>query len=219
MTPTLIIFDCDGVLVDSEPIASRVLTGELQALGLTITVEDVRALFHGSGFDKVLQHILDQLGRPAPPGFEDAYRKRSTAAFERELQPIPGIQDALKHLQGKRRCVASNGPRFKIEANLALTRLAPFFQEDVFSAYDIQRWKPEPDLFLHAAQTLDTRPEHSLVIEDSVLGVQAARRAEMAVLAYAGAGNAGPLREAGGQVFEDMAALPGLIAAWERSLQ
>ena len=206
----LLIFDCDGVLVDSEPISCRIVAEELRKLGLDISNEQAKHQFAGTSMDYIREYAHSILGRPVPENFEEIYRQRSHAAFKAELQPVDGIEEALKALNFPR-CVASNGPGYKVKANLEITGLRPLFGDELFSAYDIQRWKPEPDLYLHAARQMNTAFENCLVIEDSTAGVQAARSAGMRVLGYAGAGGAERLAAAGAQVFTSMTELPRLI--------
>jgi len=205
----LLIFDCDGVLVDSEPISCRIVAEELRKLGLKISNEEAKHQFAGTSMEYIRKYV-QSIGCRVPEDFEEIYRERSHAAFEAELQPVAGIKEALKALDFPR-CVASNGPGYKVKANLEITGLRPLFGDELFSAYDIQRWKPEPDLYLHAALQMNTAFENCLVIEDSTAGVQAARRAGMRVLGYAGAGGADRLAAAGAQVFTSMAELPRLV--------
>lgn len=208
----LIIFDCDGVLVDSEPISCRIVAEELQKLGLDISIEEAKNRFAGTSLDTIRQYFKDQVGKPVPDNFEEIYRERSHAAFEAELQAVPGIESALKALRLPR-CVGSNGPGFKVEANLKITGLRKYFGDELFSAYDIQRWKPDPELYLHAAKTMNFSPENCLVVEDSLAGVQAAIAAGMRVVAYAGAGGSERLKKTGATVFTDMSTLPQLVTA------
>ena len=207
----LLIFDCDGVLVDSEPISCRIVAEELRKSGLDISNEEAKHQFAGTSMDYIREYAHQTLGHQIPEDFEEVYRVRSHAAFEAELQPVAGVEEALKALDYPR-CVASNGPGYKVKANLEITGLRPLFGEELFSAYDIQRWKPEPDLYLYAAKQMNTLPENCLVIEDSTAGVQAAIRAGMRVLGYAGLGGADRLAAAGAQVFTSMTELPRLIS-------
>lgn len=215
MTPALIIFDCDGVLVDSEPIANRIMVEALADAGYTITLADAVARFVGRSMASVVAMVETDLGRALPEGFVDALQERTFAAFTRDLRAMPGVADALMRLEHPV-CVASSGAPDKIALSLALTGLDRFFDGHLFSAAMVARGKPAPDLFLHAAHCMGCAPDSCLVIEDSVPGVEAARAAGMRVLGFAGGGHAGPdlgdrLRVAGAEVFSDMALLGGMI--------
>jgi HAD superfamily hydrolase (TIGR01509 family) len=213
----LLIFDCDGVLVDSEMIASRVLAAEARALGLSLTAADCRRRFTGSAMAAVRAALEADLGRPLPADFETRVRARDRAAFEAELKPVAGIAEAVRRL-ALPRCVASSGAPEKIRHSLELTGLLPLFEPHLFSAHQVARGKPAPDLFLFAAAAMATPPAACVVIEDSVAGVRAGRAAGMRVLGFAGASHAGPdygdgLAAAGAHaVFADMAELLGLVA-------
>lgn len=146
---------------------------------------------------------------------EDWYRKKTYEAFQRELQPVEHIKEALNQIDVLK-CVASNGPKYKMEMNLGLTGLIDFFPDSLFSAYDIQKWKPEPDLFLHAANKMGVAPTDCVVIEDSVAGVRAAVAAGMKVYGYAGETEAAKLEAVGAKIIHSMKDLPKVI--YEREL-
>ncbi|MEM1321336.1 MAG: HAD-IA family hydrolase [Bacteroidota bacterium] len=208
----LIIFDCDGVLVDSEAISNRLVAELLQELSIPMSTEESLRQFAGTSMEYIRNYIHQLTGQPLPENFEAIYRKRSALAFAEELQPIEGVARAIEAIPLPR-CVASNGPREKIVTNLKITGLSSFFNDRLFSAYDIQRWKPAPDLYLHAADQMQVATQQCVVVEDSSAGVQAAIAAGMRVLAYGGSGNADRLQAAGAtQVFEHMSELPGLVS-------
>ncbi len=213
LRPELIIFDCDGVLVDSEPIANRVMAEAVTALGWPLTAADCIARFKGHHFDTVIAAVEARLGRPAPEDWVANLRAATGAAFERELQPVPGVLEALDAVaeSGVAYCVASQGPPEKMAVSLGMTGLRARFEGRIFSAYQVARGKPHPDLFLFAAQTLGVAPPRCLVIEDSPLGVTAARAAGMNVLGFASEGDGADLAAAGARLFRDMAELPGLL--------
>lgn len=216
--PGLIIFDCDGVLVDSEPIANRVLARALTAAGYPCTVSQSVARFVGLSLNGIIARVEGELGRPLPAGFAEAVQAETFAAFRAELQPVPGVAEALARIGARKKCVASSGDPEKIRLSLGLTGLLDRFEPDIFSARMVARGKPHPDLFLHAAQAMATRPEHCLVVEDSLPGVTAARAAGMRALGYAAGSHTGPdheraLARAGARTFTTMARLPDLIAA------
>ena len=179
----LIIFDCDGVLVDSEGLANQALVDYLTELQIQIPFSEALRLFTGRRMKECLQEIEKISGQVLPENFETHFRQRMDLAFEKSLKAISGIEDALKNIPYPK-CVASNAPLQKINKNLTLTDLHKYFDGNIFSSYTIQKWKPEPDLFLHACQTMGAQPHESVVIEDSALGVEAARRAGMRVLHF-----------------------------------
>ncbi len=213
MRPELVVFDCDGVLVDSEPIANRVMAEAVAALGWPLSAADCIVRFKGHHFDTIIAVIEDRLGRPVPADWLPNLRAATDAAFERELQPVPGVLKALDALaeSGLATCVASQGPPEKMAVSLGVTGLRARFEGRIFSAYQVERGKPHPDLFLFAARTMGVAPRACVVIEDSPLGVTAARAAGMAVLGFAPKGDGADLATAGAALFRDMAELPGLL--------
>ncbi|MGF1611559.1 MAG: HAD family hydrolase [Kiloniellales bacterium] len=215
----LVIFDLDGVLIDSELLAARALAEELADHGHEITIEAVIERFVGVSGAVLLADLARERGSPLPDDFTERARARMQALYRRELQPVAGAAGALAALTLPR-CVASNSPVDYIERTLDITGLAGHFAPEArFSAEMVANPKPAPDVFLHAAETMGAAPARCLVIEDSVAGVTAARAAGMTVLGFAGAGHiADPpahgarLREAGAQhLLDDFAALPDLI--------
>lgn len=154
--------------------------------------------------------VEKQLGRPLPSDFVPAFRHRMAEVFNAELQPVAGIKDALDQLTLPS-CVASSGPPEKIQLSLTLTGLLPRFAGRIFSAYEINSWKPAPDLFWHAAKTLNVPPVHCAVIEDSPTGVRAGIAAGMRVFGYSESGDGAELAAEGAQVFHDMRTLPELL--------
>jgi len=217
LRPQLIVFDCDGVLVDSEPIANRVMAKAITALGWPLDTAGCMARFKGHHFDTIIAAIEDRLGRPVPADWLPNVRAATDAAFERELEPVPGVVAVLDAVaaSGTATCVASQGPLEKMAVSLGVTGLRPHFEGRVFSADQVARGKPHPDLFLFAAETMGVAPGTCVVIEDSPLGVTGARAAGMAVLGFApqgdGAGDGAELAAAGANLFHDMAELPGLL--------
>jgi len=181
----LVIFDCDGVLVDSEMISSRVLSEIFADIGLSLSAQDIYEKFRGGSMANTLQYVEDQLDGPIPIDLEGEYRKRSFIAYRDEMQAVDGIETVLQDLQVKK-CVGSNGPQSKIKINLEVTGLIQYFNEDaIHSAYDINKWKPLPDLYLYAAKKHLVNPENCLVIEDSLHGAEAAQAAGMSCIGYA----------------------------------
>ncbi len=214
----LVIFDCDGVLVDSEYLACTVHARMLSAAGLTTTPDDILRRFTGST-DRAMYAVLEQeLGRPLPPGHAEDTAAQLRAAFERELSPIRGIADALARMTLPK-CVASNSGLATLRLGLTVTGLIAHFAPNVFSAQMVANGKPAPDLFLYAAEKMGVSPANCLVVEDSVHGVTAATAAGMRVLGFCGGthcapGHAAALTAAGAATtFADMAELPELVSA------
>lgn len=204
----LIIFDCDGVLVDSEALSNGVVAEMLSLQGLPMSAEEGVRYFAGTSMKYIQEYYHRQMGVHLPDDFEQRYRKRSFEVFEERLEAVPGIREALEAIQLPR-CVASNGPINKIEFNLKVTNLQHFFGDHIFSAYQIKKWKPLPDLYLHAAKQMGYEAQRCLVIEDSVAGVQAAKAAGMRVIGYAaGHSTEQALSEAGAEVIYSMKNLP-----------
>ena len=214
----LIIFDCDGVLVDSEPLAMRVLLQGLAEAGYALDEDEAYERFLGRSLATIQRIIREDLGWHLPEGHDERMRQRLFALFERELQPIPGIVTVLEALDVSR-CVASSSQPDRIRLSLEVTGLLPLLAPHLFSAVEVRHGKPAPDLFLHAAARMGVPPSACLVIEDSPAGIEAARRAGMRVFGFAGAsharhpGHAARLAAAAPDlVFDDMQALPALVA-------
>ncbi|MEZ0091480.1 HAD family hydrolase [Streptacidiphilus sp. EB129] len=184
----LVIFDNDGVLVDSEPLSNRLLADYLTELGYPTTVEESYRDFMGAAAHTIHEVIAARYdGARLPDGFDEDFHARVFAAFEERLTPVPGAAELVKRVQesGVRYCVASSAHHAWIRAALSVTGLSGFFtEEQLFSAQDVGRGKPAPDLFLHAARTMGVPPERCAVLEDSPLGVAAARAAGMDVYGY-----------------------------------
>jgi HAD superfamily hydrolase (TIGR01509 family) len=211
----LLIFDCDGVLVDSEPLACEVDADVLAGLGLPYTADDIAREFVGKSMRDMISRIEADHGCALPPDFAEQINRALFARFETDLKPIAGIREAVLSLPYPR-CVASSSVPERIALSLRVTGLADLF-DHVFSATQVPRGKPAPDLFLHAARGMSTRPADCLVIEDSTAGVQAACAAGMRVIGFAGGGHCGPghaekLRNVGAPLILDrMADLPEAV--------
>jgi HAD superfamily hydrolase (TIGR01509 family) len=215
MSWDLVIFDCDGVLVDSEPISNRILTRMLNEMGLPYSMRETMDRFVGRSMPSCVAIIEDELGGPAPADFTEEFHRRTVAAFEVELEPVRGVREALDGLPWPQ-CVASSGDHAKLRATLTRTGLYDRFAGRIFSALEVQRGKPHPDLFLHAAERMGAEPARCAVVEDSILGVQAGVAAGMRVFAYSGTVGEAALAAAGAhEVFHDMSELPGLLASYE----
>ena len=213
--PRLVIFDCDGVLVDSERIAVKVDAVALAELGWELDEAEIVERFMGRTDADMDAEIAAHLGHPLPPGWTEDVQRRYRAALEAELTPVDGVVEALDALpaRGVATCVASSGTHEKLRFTLGLTGLHARFAGRIFSAQEVPRGKPSPDLFLHAAAMMGAAPADCAVVEDSRPGVEAARAAGMQVLAYA-SGLTPPevLSGPGTRLFADMRELPELLA-------
>ena len=207
-----VIFDCDGVLVDSEPIANRVLASLLTEAGLPTTFADCMRDYRGRSMASCMALASERLGSPMPADLPDRYYAEVKAVFARELEAVPGVVGALDRI-ALPSCVASSGPHHKMRVTLERTGLWDRFAGRIFSASEVEHGKPAPDLFLYAARRMGFDPAATAVVEDSVPGVQAARAAGMRALAFARHTDARELEAAGGEPFADMADLPGLLGA------
>ncbi len=179
MKTDLVIWDCDGVLVDSEWLGAKAFMEIINELGGNVSVEYVYNTLKGGSIHKSVSFVHEHVDVPLEFDIEEIYRKRSDELFERELKAINGVDIILQKITGKR-CIASNAPKVKIFKNLSITDLKQYFSdEDIFSAHDINAFKPMPDLFLYAAAMMGIAPEKCVVIEDSIHGAEAAKRAGM----------------------------------------
>jgi HAD superfamily hydrolase (TIGR01509 family) len=212
----LVIFDCDGVLVDSEPIANASFSRALKAHGLDWTVEETMRRLMGRSLKSAVEICEAEIGRKLPDDFVDKMQAVTYQNFhDAPLKPVAGVKEAVLALQkaGVATCVASSGLPEKMRFTLGLTGLWDLFDGRIFSASQVPRGKPFPDLFLHAAIGMNVQPFECTVVEDSVPGIQAARSAGMRALAFVGAPYAdrAALVAAGGELFDDMTTLPGLV--------
>ncbi len=210
-----VIFDCDGVLVDSEVLAGPILAELLTDLGLPTSQADVDRDFKGRSWEHGLTRIEARLGRAPWPDLRPRYRERLFAAFGERLRPIPGIETTLDALDAARvpYCVASSGDHERIRRGLRGAGLLERFPDEaIFSVDDVAHGKPVPDLFLHAAASMGFDPASTVVVEDSAAGVEAGVAAGMRVLGYVAPGaDPEPLRTAGAEPFEEMAELPIML--------
>ncbi|MGR3466091.1 HAD family hydrolase [Limimaricola sp.] len=186
----LIIFDCDGVLIDSELLSAEVLIDLLAEAGVSIGFDHVRRNFLGRSFATVARHIREDLGHDLAPDFEHLYRTRLLARFETDLKPMPGIAPALAlaSARGLPVCVATSSSPPRVSRSLAIAGLAPALRH-VFTASQVARGKPAPDLFLLAASEMGAAPARTLVIEDSLPGLEAAAAAGMTAVRFIGGGH------------------------------
>lgn len=212
--PELVIFDCDGVLVDSEPISAAVLARALSAAGLPTSSSQALHEYKGLLLSEVVARAEARLGAALAPGFGPAFERDRTREFKRSLRPIAEAAGTVAAFTaaGVRVCVASQGKLEKTELTLTLTGLRSLFGSDaLFSAYSVARGKPHPDLFLHAARVMGVAPGRSVVVEDTTIGVRAAVAAGMRAFGYAADGDEQALRAAGAEPIRSLAQLPAQL--------
>ncbi|WP_422040128.1 HAD-IA family hydrolase [Roseibium sp.] len=210
MADTCVIFDLDGTLVDSEILCNQAFVDLLPELGET--AEQLMRRYRGIKLDLTLADLEERIGRTLPETFEVTYRERVAQLFDERLQPVPGAAAMLESLN-RPRCIASSGPPQKIAHSLKVSGLASHFGPNTFSSYVVGIWKPEPGLFLHAARSMGYAPEACIVVEDSDVGVQAAKAARMTVLRYDP--HSAATSDDGSIVFSEMSRLKGMIEGLE----
>ena len=206
----LIIFDCDGVLVDSEPLSNRIFAETLRDFGFDVDVQWCVDTLVGLSLSTSYQLIERRFGKPVPADFDPELRRRSFIGFRENLDSVPGIREVVQDLQTPY-CVASSGPMEKMRVTLGVTGLWSLFEGRIFSASEVERGKPHPDLFLHAAKNMAAEPYSCAVIEDSLYGVEAANAAGMTAFGYVGGEISHDLAGAGARTFTQMALLPKLL--------
>jgi len=205
-----IIFDCDGVLVDSEAISAKVFQQMMVELGCNLDFETILEQITGTSMKDNLEFFSEKINGELPASFESEFRKRSYEAFKTDIKPINGIPDLLKKIKipvG----VASSGPVEKIRLNLTTTNLIQFFGENIFSSYEIGSWKPDPQIYLHAAKVMGFKPAECAVIEDSEVGIIAAKAGGFDVFGFANEKNKTAFEELGAKVFFEMQELENLL--------
>jgi HAD superfamily hydrolase (TIGR01509 family) len=209
----LVIFDCDGVLVDSEPIAARLTAEAVSELGWEMSAELAKAEFLGDTFGNIIRRVEAKIGRSVPEDWPARSQRNLLAALERELTPVPGVRSAIEALvaAGATLAVGSQGTHEKMQLTLAVTDLLPFFRGRIFSATQVARPKPAPDLFLLAAETLGFLPSQTVVVEDSTRGVKAALAAGMRILGYTASVGHEAIIAAGAEPIDDLSELPARL--------
>jgi HAD superfamily hydrolase (TIGR01509 family) len=206
----LVIFDCDGVLIDSEGISKRELIKLLAELQVDISDSYFESHFLGHSFEHVTAKVLEDFGVALQPTFRPEYQKALIAAFTAELQPTSGLKDILDTLAVPR-CIATSSSPTRVGHAMSVTGLDNYFAPHIFTASQVKNGKPAPDLFLHAAKNMGVDTQHCLVIEDSPAGVQAAKAANMQVIRYAGASHMEPWRRAVDPLSDDVTT----ISQWQ----
>jgi HAD superfamily hydrolase (TIGR01509 family) len=208
--PACIIFDCDGVLVDSEVINNRVLLEMASEYGVTMDLTAAVEAFSGIRLKEGIKILEQHASRPFPSDFEQAFRAKTYEIFKTEMKAVEGVEELLKSLTVPF-CVASSGPVEKIKLNLTVTGLIKYFDNRIFSGYDINSWKPDPGVFLYAAEKMGVDPAVCVVVEDSKAGIIAAVRGGFKAFGYAKPFNGAELEKEGANVFYHMSELPALL--------
>jgi HAD superfamily hydrolase (TIGR01509 family) len=215
----LVIFDCDGVLVDSEAISNEVLAQMLTREGLPTTLREARRAYQGLLLTDIRDQAEAKLGRPLPPDWLAEYERVRAEAFRRDLRPVAGAAEAVRRVKaaGLKVCVASQGALEKTRMTLGLTGLRDLFSSHaLFSAHDVPRPKPDPALFQHAATTMNTELSACVVIEDTPSGIVAAVAAGMRAIGYAADSDERALRSAGAEIIRSLEEIPELLIAGDR---
>ncbi|TEW51897.1 HAD family hydrolase [Psychromonas algicola] len=180
----LIIFDCDGTLVDSEFLCNLAMEQQLAEMGFKVDAAELTIEYRGVSLAKIMSSLEARLATTFPSNFETEYRLKVLSLFDEHLKPNEGVVELIESLTIPF-CIASSGPRKKIEHALKVTGLDKYFKDNIFSAHEVGSWKPDPGLFLHAAETMKVDPANCYVVEDSLVGLQAANNAKMKCVYYA----------------------------------
>ncbi len=205
-----IIFDCDGVLVDSEEISNRMLIEMANSVGAKIEMEYALENFAGKSLKSIFDYIENLTREKLPNSFEKEYRERTFVAFKTSLKPIKGIHNLLNRISIPY-CVASSGPKEKIILNLTTTKLIEKFRNNIFSSYEIGSWKPNPEIFEYAAKKMGYKPDECVVIEDSLAGIKAAKSGGFKVFGFANKSNKSIFEKEGAKTFFEMKVLEKLL--------
>lgn len=203
-----VLFDCDGTLVDSEVLCNQGLVELLGEAGAVVSLEELVRNYRGRKLSETLATVESKFGITLGDTFVTRYRQRVSELFEQKLQPTEGIHDALRSI-GQKMAVVSSGPMHKIQQSLSLCALLEHFGNHIYSSFEVGIWKPDPRIYLHAAQALGVPPEHCAVVEDSQVGVQAGVNAGMKTFFYNRFSE--PLPHDSAVSFRDMRELPSLI--------
>ena len=210
----LLIFDCDGTLVDSEVLINKFFVDLVREYNIPLTYEEAWKHFPGTSLRLCMDYVEEKFDFSFPNDFVVNYRSAQRVLFAENLQPIAGARECLSELGTFQKCVASNGPYEIIEANLKTTGLSSYFNDAIFSAYRLNKWKPDPALFLEAALRLDFQPTRCIVVEDSEAGIAAGLNAGMKVFSYQPSPSDQENHSPGQKevtVFREMPVLPQLI--------
>jgi len=205
-----IIFDSDGVLVDSETLSAKVFQEMAKELGFELDFETAVEQFAGISMKENLKFIQENIQEALPEGFEEEFRQKSYKVFKSELKAVSGVHELIEKLHVPF-CVASSGPVEKISLNLELVKLLHYFENRIYSSYDIGKWKPDPGIFLHAAREMGFAPEECVVIEDSDSGIRAALAGGFMVYALASEKRRKHFEQVGAVTFRNMKELEQLL--------
>ena len=205
-----IIFDCDGVLVDTEKIGNEILLSMAAEHGFEMKIEDAYSNFNGRNLKECFLHVENCIGKKLPDNFESEYRERSFEAFKTQVKPMEGVVDFIEKLKIPY-CVASSGPVEKIRLNLETAGLLDKFENKIFSAYQINSWKPDPGIFLFAAKEMGFEVKDCIVVEDSKAGVMAGIRGGFKVYGFVNDNNFDDLKNEGAIVFSSYDELKELL--------
>lgn len=205
-----IIFDCDGVLVDTEKIGNGILLEMAQQHGFEMELKDAYRYFNGRSLKDCFRHIEEAINQKLPENFEEAYREKSFNAFKTQVKPMEGVEDFINRLTIPY-CVASSGPVEKIRLNLEVAGLLQKFEGKIFSSYQINSWKPDPGIFLHAAAIMGFEVNECIVVEDSKAGVKAGISGGFKVYGFTNGFNNEDLEEEGAILFNSFDELSSLL--------
>lgn len=208
-----IIFDCDGVLVDTEKIGNGILLAMAQEHGFEMELEDAYRHFNGRNLNDCFRHIEEAINQKLPENFESEYREKSFEAFKTQVKPMEGVLDFIENIEKLKipYCVASSGPVEKIRLNLGIAGLLDKFENKLFSSYQIKSWKPEPGIFLHAAKEMGFDVKDCIVLEDSKAGVKAGISGGFQVYGFANGYNDEDLKEEGAVLFSSYKELTAIL--------
>ncbi|GAA4135659.1 HAD family hydrolase [Flavobacterium chungbukense] len=208
-----IIFDCDGVLVDTEKIGNGILLAMAQEHGFEMELEDAYRHFNGRNLNDCFRHIEEAIDQKLPENFESEYREKSFEAFKTQVKPMEGVLDFIENIEKLEipYCVASSGPVEKIRLNLGIAGLLDKFENKLFSSYQINSWKPEPGIFLHAAKEMGFDVKDCIVLEDSKAGVKAGISGGFQVYGFANGYNDEDLKDEGAVLFSSYKELTAIL--------
>jgi len=208
MSDICVIFDLDGTLVDSEGLCNQAFLDLIPQLG--DTVKSLTRRYRGRKLAQIIADLESRLGQTLPDTFEKRYRRRVEELFASDLKPIPGALEMLEVMNFPR-CIASSGPLLKIRQALQVSGLAPYFGDSIFSSYEVGHWKPEPGLFQHAAKAMGFVPGQCVVVEDSEVGIEAAKAAGMRAFQYVHSDEIPEYQPSDRVLFNDMSQLLRLL--------